>query len=54
MFEFKERFSMKYKSYETQGNAPKDDEDQVMDFLEALDRRRYGEFTVEILNDVQK
>ena len=54
LFEFKERFSMKYKSYETQGNAPKDNDDQAMDFVEALDRKRYGEFTVEILNDVQK
>lgn len=37
LFEFKERFSMKYKSYETQDNAAKDDEDQAIDRLEALD-----------------
>ena len=54
LFKFKERFSMKYKAYETQGNAAKDEEDQAMDFLEGLDKSRYGEFIVETLNDVQK
>ena len=53
LFEYQERFSMKYKSYETQGNVAKNGEDQAMDLLEALDRR-YGIFTVEILNNVQK
>ena len=33
--------------------AVKDEEDQAMDFLEGLDKSRYGEFIVETLNDVQ-
>ena len=45
---------MKYKSYIDQGNQAKNDVDQAMDFLESLDKSRYVEFVVKILNDISK
>ena len=52
--DYKARFDVKYESYVAQGNPPKDEADQAMDFLEGLDKSRYGEFVVEVINDVAK
>lgn len=43
---------MIYEAYETQGNPPRSQEDQAMDFLESLDRGLYGEFICEIINNI--
>ena len=45
---------MKYKSYIDQGNQAKNNVDQAMDFLESIDKLRYMEFVMEILNDIAK
>lgn len=52
LFDFREIFGLKYKSYGTQGNSKGEKEDVVIDFPEALDRSRYGDFVVEMINDV--
>ena len=50
VFDFKERFDMKYEAYHVQGNAKKDDEDVAMFFLQALDNSRYSGFKLSYLN----
>ena len=52
--DFKTRFDLSYQAYQDNGNAAKDDEDVAMDFLESLDKGRYIEFVVEMLNDIEK
>jgi hypothetical protein len=54
LVDFKARFDARYEAYQQQGNPEKDDEDVAMDFLESLDKTRYGEFVCDILNDIAK
>lgn len=54
LMDYKARFDIKYESYVAQGNPEKDEADRAMDFLEGLDKSRYGEFVVEVINDVAK
>jgi hypothetical protein len=54
LVDYKARFDVKYESYVAQGNPEKSEEDRAMDFLEGLDKSRYGEFVVEIINDIAK
>ena len=53
LIDFKRKFDLKYKAYVSLGNHAKDEEDQAMDFLNALDKSRYGNFVCDILNGVQ-
>jgi hypothetical protein len=52
--DYKVKFDNKYESYVAHGNPEKSEEDRAMDFLEGLDKSRYGEFVVEIINDIAK
>ena len=54
LVDFKARFDTRFEAYKQQGNPEKDDEDVAMDFLESLDKTRYGEFVCDILNDIAK
>jgi len=54
LVDYKARFDSKYDSYVAQGNPEKNEEDRAMDFLESLDKSRYGEFVVEVINDIAK
>eukprot|EP00557_Chaetoceros_sp_GSL56_P005694 CAMPEP_0176500028 /NCGR_PEP_ID=MMETSP0200_2-20121128/13286_1 /TAXON_ID=947934 /ORGANISM="Chaetoceros sp., Strain GSL56" /LENGTH=1532 /DNA_ID=CAMNT_0017898575 /DNA_START=170 /DNA_END=4768 /DNA_ORIENTATION=+ len=54
LMDYKARFDVKYESYVAQGNPEKDEADRAMDFLEGLDKSKYGEFVVEVINDVAK
>jgi hypothetical protein len=54
LVDFKARFDARYEAYMQQGNPEKDDEDVAMDFLESLDKTRYGDFVCDILNDIAK
>ena len=49
LIEFKRQFNLRYKAYITLGNDLKDDADQAIDFLNALDKARYGEFVVALV-----
>ena len=53
LIDFKRKFDLKYKTYMTLGNHPKDEEDQAIDFLNKLDTSRYGNFVVDYLNNIQ-
>jgi len=52
--DYKEQFDNKYESYVAHGNPEKTEEDRAIDFLEGLDKSKYGEFVVEIINDIAK
>ena len=52
LIDFKRQYDLKYKAYVTLGNDAKDETDQAINFLNALDRSRYGEFVVEYLNGI--
>lgn len=52
--DYKMRFDNKYESYVAHGNPEKSEEDRAMDFLEGLDKSKYGDFVVEIINDIAK
>jgi Zinc knuckle. len=54
LVDFKARFDTRYEAYKHQGNPEKDDEDVAMDFLESLDKTRYGDFMCDIFNDISK
>jgi hypothetical protein len=54
LMDYKASFDVKYESYVAQGNPEKDESDQAMDILEGLDKSKYGEFVVEVINDVAK
>jgi hypothetical protein len=54
LVDFKARFDTRYEAYKGQGNVELTAEDVAMDFLESLDRARYGEFIVETINDIAK
>lgn len=54
LIDYKARHDSLYENYVAQGNAEKTEADQAMDFLESLDKSRYGDFVVEVINDIAK
>jgi hypothetical protein len=52
LVDFKAHFDTRYEAYKQQENPKKDDEDFMMDFLESLDKTRYGDFVCDTLNNI--
>jgi hypothetical protein len=54
LMDYKAKFNVKYESYVAQDNPEKSEEDQAIEFLEGLDKSRYGKFIVEVINNIVK